>query len=243
MSRHDLTPLVIVGAGGLGRETLAAVRAINDVHPTWDAIGFVDDAPSLAGASPDGVDVIGPLDTLDAMLSREDGVRVILSTGRPGATSSRARFAERFGRYRQAFATIVHPTASIAAGTTIGEGSILLAGVVATAPIHIGRHVVAMPHVVFTHDDHIGDFATFATRATLGGGVHVGDGAYLGAASVIRENLTVGARALVGMGAVVIAPVPPDEVWAGIPARRLRHVDPQPAARTGFSDTSVLLQD
>lgn len=229
-------PLIIVGAGGLGRETLAAVRAIHHAEtaerraradhrgraaPLLEPIGFVDDAASFAGTVVDGLPVLGPIEVLETMLRRRQAAAVIIATGRPGGTSSRRVLSDRLRRFGATFATVVHPTATLAIGTQVGEGSILLAGVVTTAPIAIGRHIVAMPQVVFTHDDVIGDFAMFATRATLSGAVRVGDGAYVGAGALVRENLSIGPRALVGMGAVVTHDVPADEVWVGNPARQL----------------------
>ena len=41
----QLTPLVIVGAGGHGRETLDIVEAINEQTHVWHFLGFVDDGP------------------------------------------------------------------------------------------------------------------------------------------------------------------------------------------------------
>ena len=37
--------LIIFGAGGMGRETAWLVERINDVSPTWDLLGFMDDTP------------------------------------------------------------------------------------------------------------------------------------------------------------------------------------------------------
>lgn len=251
MSGGTRRPLIIVGAGGLGRETLAAVRAIRDADaaerrsrsdhrnralPVPEPIGFVDDAAELAGVMVDGLPVLGPIETLETMLRRQQGVTVVIATGRPGGTSSRRVLSDRLQRSGATFATIVHPTASLAMGTVVGEGSILLAGVVTTAPITIGRHIVAMPQVVFTHDDIIGDFTMFATRACLAGGVRVENGAYVGAGALIRENLTIGGRALVGMGAVVTRDVPADEVWVGNPARLLTSPPTQAPGSVNLND-------
>ena len=52
--------------------------------------------------------------------------------------------------------------------------------------------------------------------------MHARRGAYLGAGAVIGEHLTIGEFSLVGMGAVVTKDIPACEVWAGVPARRLR---------------------
>jgi sugar O-acyltransferase (sialic acid O-acetyltransferase NeuD family) len=232
------TPLVLVGAGGLGREAAACARATNAVvRRTWDLWGFVDDALAGCDREIDGFAVLGPVEHLEQLLARGDRTpEVVVCTGRPGATESRRTLARRLGAVDARFATIVHPTVSLAAGSSVGPGSIVLAQVVVTAPVVIGRHVVVMPHVVFTHDDRIGDFTTFGAGALLAGGVHVGDGAYIGSGACIREHVTIGAGAVIGMGSVVLRDVPAGEVWAGNPARRL-DLDPaaaHPVASSAF---------
>ena len=47
-------------------------------------------------------------------------------------------------------------------------------------------------------------------------------GASIGSGAVILCGVTIGERAMIGAGAVVIKDVLPDEVVAGVPARRLR---------------------
>ena len=64
------------------------------------------------------------------------------------------------------WATLVHPTACVPAGSILGPGTMLLAGAVVTTPLRIGVHVVAMPHVLITHDDKIADGVTFAGGAS-----------------------------------------------------------------------------
>jgi sugar O-acyltransferase (sialic acid O-acetyltransferase NeuD family) len=223
-------PLVIVGAGGLGRETVAVVRAVNAVAPTWDLLGFLDDGPDMVGQVLDGVTVLGPSSLLASGAPvkgwRRLGVRTgrpaaVMSTASPRAFSTRAAIEARLDP-ATTYASVVHPMASLAAGTEVGAGSILLAHVVTTAPVAIGRHVAVMPHVVFTHDNVIGDYATFGAGAKLAGGVSVGSGAYIGSGALVREHVNIGEGSLVGMGAVVTRDVPAGEVWAGNPARRLR---------------------
>jgi sugar O-acyltransferase (sialic acid O-acetyltransferase NeuD family) len=208
-------PLLLLGAGGLTRETLVAVRAQPDL---WRPIGVLDDNPVRHGDDVDGVPVIGATDRVhdypDAAV-----VPCVASVERPGA---RLRLVARLGLLSDRWATIVHPAASIAPGTVLGEGSVMLAGVVVTAPITIGPYLSAMPHVLLTHDDKLGEGVTLAGRATLAGNVTVGDGAYLGQGCMIRQGLRIGAGSVIGMGAVVLADVPDGQTWAGVPARKLR---------------------
>jgi sugar O-acyltransferase (sialic acid O-acetyltransferase NeuD family) len=221
----ELAPLLIVGAGGFGRETAAAVHSINAVRRRWDLLGFVDDDPELLGREFEGARVLGPV---DAGIAARPTARVVVCTGHPGNYFSRSAIVRRLALAADRYATIVHPAASIAPTALIGHGSVVLAGTVATSQCRIGNHVSVMPLVAITHDDQIGDFATLASGVRLGGGVRVEPGAYLGAGALVREALTVGAWSLVAMGAVVTRPVPRAELWAGVPARRRGAVEIPP---------------
>lgn len=217
--------LVIVGAGGFGRETAQAVGAINDEKPTFELVGFLDDDPVAQGTEVDGIPVVGPI---ASALDRFASAKVVVSTGHPGFYFSRRRIVERLGLETSRYATLVHPAASLGRTVVVGAGTTLLAGVVATASVNIGAHVAAMPGAVFTHDDVVGDYATFGSGARLAGRVVVGEGAYIGSGALIRESRSIGAWSLVGMGSVVLTDVPAAEVWVGTPARRLRKVELPP---------------
>ena len=212
-----LRPLALIGAGGLGRETAELVRAINAALPTWDLLGFFDDDDTLAGTRIGGLPVLGTV----AEAADDADLAIAICTARPGIGCSRARISAALDLPESRTPALVHPTASLASSTVVGRGTILLAGVVATADVTIGAHVVVMPHTVLTHDDHIGDFVTIASGVRLGGSVHVGAEAYLGAGAMVREGIEIGSSALVGMGSVVLDDVPAGQTWAGVPARVL----------------------
>lgn len=220
-----LTPLLIAGTGGFGREALEAVRACNRVEPAWEVLGWLDDDPALEGRSVDGHPVLGPV----ASVADHPDARLIIAIGNPGNFTHRHRIVGQLGLPDERYATVVHPAAVLAGGTAVGPGSVILATTVATTAMRIGAHVTVMPGVILTHDDVVGDFATLGSGARLAGSVRIGTGAYVGAAAMVREGLAIGDWALVGMGAGVTCDVPPGEVWAGLPARYLRPVAVLPA--------------
>jgi sugar O-acyltransferase (sialic acid O-acetyltransferase NeuD family) len=215
-----LPPLFIVGAGGFGRETAEAVRAVNQAQPTWELQGVLDDSPAQQGATVDGLPVVGPLDSV----ADHPEARLVLTIGNPDNFFVRRRLVKRLALAPERYATVIHPAAVIPPSATVGPGTVILATTVATSAVTIGAHVVVMPAVVFTHDDVVEDFATFGTGAHLAGAVHIGEGAYIGAGALIREKRAVGPWALVGMGAAVTRDIPSGEVWAGTPARYFRDV-------------------
>lgn len=217
---RSMRPLLLIAAGGFGRETAEAVRAANSVDPRWQLLGFLDDSPDLQGAEIGGLPVLGT----PAEVESFPDAQVVICAGSPRNYFSRRRIVVRLGLPPSRYATVIHPEASVSSRATIGPGSVLLASAVVTSDAAIGAHVAVMPGVVVTHDDQIDDFATLASGVRLGGGATVGQGAYVGSGALIREGVNVGAWSLIGMGSVVLGDVPPGEVWVGSPARRLRAV-------------------
>ncbi|MCW2641327.1 MAG: acetyltransferase [Dactylosporangium sp.] len=211
--------LVIVGAGGFAGETVAAVQALNEVTPTWRLLGFLDDDPALRGQCPyPDVPVLDGVDAAREMRTAS----VVVCVGNPRDYAARMRIVRRLGLPPERYATVVHPSAQVSAGCSVGPGSVLLAQVVLTAQVRIGAHVAVMPQVVLTHQDVVDEYVTIASGVRLGGGVRLARGAYVGAGALVREGLRIGSWSLVGMGSVVLHDIPPGEVWAGSPARYLR---------------------
>lgn len=205
--------IVLIGAGGFGRETAGLVASLAGV----EALGFLDDAPQLQGKTLARLGVLGSLDLLPSMPE----VGVVITMGNPQDPAIRSRIVERLSLPAERYRTLIHPMATVGPDVEIGAGTVIHAGSVFTQDIRIGRHVAIMPNVVFTHDDQVGDFATLGAGAMLAGSVVVEDSAYVGSGATVREGCRIGPGAVVGMGSVVLTDVPGGEAWAGVPARRL----------------------
>lgn len=200
--------LLLLGASGLAREVLAAGIA--------GVTGILDDDGAMHGTEIAGVPVIGPI-ALAAQRDEQLLVTIGPSASRRAVVSRLADAGVADGRY----GVFVARSARIGRSSDLGVGSILLDCTVVTADARVGCHVVVMPNCTITHDDVLDDFSTLAAGVALGGGVHVGEAAYIGMNASVRQGLMVGAGATVGMGAAVLADVPQDQTWAGVPARAL----------------------
>ena len=56
--------IVIIGAGGFGREVAWLIERINNESPTWKIKGFIDDNEQLWGKQEDNYKVLGGTDYL-----------------------------------------------------------------------------------------------------------------------------------------------------------------------------------
>ena len=203
-------PLLLVGSGGLGRETAETARATGVFRP----VGYLDDDEALRGTLVGGLPVLGGIH----LIQEHPSALVVLCIGKG---VGRMRLAERLrsmGLEDERYAKVIHPSVDVPQSCSVGAGSILLAGTVLTADVSVGRHVVCMPQVTLTHDNTVDDAATLCASATLGGWVHIGSRAYLGMACSVRERVRIGPDATVGMGAVVLNDVPAGQTWVGVPA-------------------------
>lgn len=73
----------------------------------------------------------------------------------------------------------------------------------------------------------IGDRASIGHNAVVHG-CTIESGALIGMGAVVMDGAVVGAEAVVAAGAVVLenTKIGPKEIWAGVPARRVKEADP-----------------
>jgi sugar O-acyltransferase (sialic acid O-acetyltransferase NeuD family) len=211
-----LRPLAIVGAGGLGREVLLLVRQLNEQRPTWHVTGFYDDrTPAQPGIH--GVPYRGTVADLNAIA---EPVHVVIAVG---SSRSRQSIAERLNSSQLQFATLVHPSVTLAnyQHITIGAGSIICQGCILTCDITLGQHVLLNLGCTIGHDAVLADFCSLMPHANIGGEAHLETGVYLGTNATVINQVRVGAGTTVGAGAVVVRDLPGGCTAVGVPARAL----------------------
>lgn len=204
--------LVVVGAGGHGRELLDVVDAVNAVQPSYRLLGVLDDAmpdPDLLAAC--GVRHLGPV-----RLLAELDTEYVVGIGSPKARKTIDLAATEWGRRP---ATLVHPHAVVGRNVTLGPGAVICALASVTTNVRIGRHVHLNVAATVAHDCWLGDYVTLAPGARLSGGITIGDQVTVGTGAVVIQGLRIGVGTVVGAGAVVVRDLPAEVVAVGVPAR------------------------
>jgi sugar O-acyltransferase (sialic acid O-acetyltransferase NeuD family) len=209
--------LVVVGAGGHGRETVGSALLQLSGDSNVQLLGVLDDNPaentqSLVEAL--GTRFLGPC----AWLRTNDALFVI-GIGSPSVRKSLDIELRTWGR--NAF-TVIHPRSSIGLSNHIGDGSIIAQGAILTTNIEIGRHVHLNVNSSVSHDSKIGAYTTISPGAVICGSCTLEEEVYIGANACVLQGVTIGQGAVVGAGACVTADVPPGQTVIGIPARPMK---------------------
>lgn len=213
-----MVPLVIVGGGAHGRETLDVVEAINAENNRFTFIGFLaDDYYDQELLERRGTPYLGDV----ATLAEIDAQYVIAI----GSGSARRRIDELATAWGKTAAILVHPSSTMGFDVTLGPGSVVAAGVRLTTNVRLGRHVHVNTNSSVSHDSVLGSYVTLSPGVNVSGRVLVEQEVTLGTNAAVVPRVTIGARAVVGAGAAVIRDIPSDHLAVGVPARATKKLD------------------
>ena len=210
--------IVVIGAGGFGREVAWLIERINQVEPVWHMVGFLDDNADLHGKVLNGYKVLGGCEKL----AEYPDAYVVCAVG---SSKVRAKIIERLEKMpiKVNYATLVDPSVLMSKYVAIGEGTIICAHSVLTVNIDIGRHVLINLDCTIGHDARISDFATLFPGTNMSGATQIGRYVELGTGMQIIPGVSIGEHTIVGAGAVVTKDLPENCTAVGCPAKPIKY--------------------
>ncbi len=203
--------LIIIGAGGFGRELWAVAREAVGYGTRFDIKGFLDARPDALDGFSGYAPIVGAPDTY---APEADDVFITALGDILARRRCVAAVEARGGR----FISIIHKSAYLGPNVTVGEGALIANNVVLTADIAVGRHAAIFHNTSIGHDTALGDYSHVYAQCAIGGAVKVGEGAAIYPGARIVPRRTIGANAVVGIGSVVLRNVPAATTVFGNPA-------------------------
>lgn len=205
--------IVIYGASGHGK----VVADIVSTMSTIELVGFVDDHAAHQNKTVGRVPVLGGEEVLPEIL-RKGVTGVVIAIGQNDARLKKAGILKGMGFM---LVTAIHPSAVLAGDVRIGDGTVVMAGVVVNVSATIGSHVIVNTGVTVDHECVIDDGCHLSPGVHLAGNVSVGKGSHIGIGACAIQNVRIGEWATVGAGAVIIRDVASGATVVGNPAKEL----------------------
>jgi len=203
--------LLIVGAGGFGREVLGYIE---DDNPLFRVKGFLDSRTNVLDATPRSVAIVG--DPLTWQPQHDEVFMAAL-----GDPQGRFKYTAALREVHNVdFATVVHPRANVSRHARIERGCIIAPNVGISVDTHIDEFSCIQEYTVIGHDARIGKWCQVNSHCTIAGGAVIGDFVTVHPNCVITSRAVIGAGAIVGPGSVVMGRIPAGITVLGNPARR-----------------------
>ena len=204
--------LIVVGAGGFGREVLQYARDAAAAGAALRVRGFLDDRPGALDGFGLDVGVLGPI----AQYRPRSGEACVVALGDPAA---RHDVVARLRAAGAEFATLVHPRAYVAPSAALGEGTVVAPFACICPHARLGAHVAVNVSANVGHDAVVEDFAVLSPFSVLNGFAVLGAGGFLGTHATISVQRRVGAWSKASAGTVVFRDVEPGSLVAGNPPK------------------------
>lgn len=208
--------LIIIGAGGFGREVAWLVERINKQNPSWNILGFIDDNGEFKGREINGYKVLGGCETI----KEYPNAYVVCAVG---ASKVRKKIIDKIGKCN--FATLIDPSVELSDFVRIGEGSIICANTIITVNIEIGSHVIINLDCTIGHDAVLNDFVTLYPNVNVSGMTVTGTCCEVGTGTQIIQGKRIGDYSIIGAGAVVVKDIPSKCTAVGSPAKPIKFFD------------------
>lgn len=206
--------IVVFGAGGHAK----VVLDILDRMGVYEVVGLLDDNAELVDTIRNGYHVLGGQEKLSSLF--HDGIEQMIVA--LGDNQQRKRVYDAAKRLGFTFCSAIHPSAQVGSNVLIGEGALLVAGVVVNVDACIGDNVIVNTGTSVDHDCRIEAHVHLSPGVHLAGRVTVGESTHVGIGAVILPSVVVGKNCIVGAGSVVREHVPSGMIVAGNPAKIIR---------------------
>lgn len=210
--------LVIIGAGGFGREVAELVCRINQNRPTWNLLGFLDENKAI-GSAVGKYSVLGNLEWLD------NHINVFVACA-VGTGHLRKNIMEKLSKKTLRIATLIDPSVIITGRCLMGEGSIICAGSILTTDIKLGKYVIINLSCTVGHDTILHDFCTVHPGVNISGQVEIDECVDFGTGTKVIQGKHICKNVTFGAGSVIVTDIEEPGTYVGVPAKKQqRRVD------------------
>jgi UDP-perosamine 4-acetyltransferase len=205
--------IVVVGGGGHGKVVISIIQKIDD----YEIVGYTDveNKGEILGIKYLGNDKI-----LEELFLNKNIKNAAIGIGQIKNVEARKDTIEKLTEIGFEFPVIISPDATINEDVKIGNGTVVMDGVVINTGTEIGKFCIINTNSAVDHDCNIGDYVHIAPGVTISGGVKIGNNTFIGAGTTIIQYKEIGENIIIGAGSVVVKDLIDSGTYFGVPARK-----------------------
>lgn len=204
--------ILIYGASGHAKMIVDIIQKTN----TYNLVGFIDSFKSK-NLTVYNHKVLGGLDVLSTLIRTHNIKGIIIGIGNNDLREN-AYYAIKEIAPKIKFVSAVHPSAILAEGITVPEGTVIMAGAIVNAEAKIGRFCLLNTKSSLGHDSVMSDFSSLSSGVTIAGNVKIGYCSSICLSSSISQGLTIGKHTVIGGGSLVLKSIGSYKLAYGTPA-------------------------
>lgn len=201
--------LIIIGASGHGKVAAEVAKNMNK----WSNIYFLDDDKSKESIS--NYKIIGNVSMAYQYSNNSDYFVAI------GDNTIREKITKDLLSQNLSVVSLISPASTIASDTSVGIGTIVMAGAVINSGTRIGRGCIVNTLSSIDHDCLIEDYVHISPGVNLAGSVKLGYKTWIGIGASVINNISITNNCTIGAGSLVIKDIIDSGVYVGSPVRRV----------------------
>ena len=188
--------IILIGAGGHALSCIDVIEQENkyNIH---GLIGLKDEV----GKKISGYDVIATQDEL-VNLSK-DFRYAFIAIGQIKNVKLRIDLYESVLNTGFKIPSIISPQSFISRTVQIGEGTIIMNGVILNSGVRIGNNCIINSKALIEHGTQVADHCHISTGAILNGDCIVESKSFVGSGAIVKHGITIKTGSFVNMGNIV----------------------------------------
>ena len=188
--------IILIGAGGHALSCIDVIEQENkyNIH---GLVGLKDEV----GKKISGYDVIATQDEL-VNLSK-DFRYAFIAIGQIKSVKLRIDLYESVLNTGFKIPSIISPQSFISRTVQIGEGTIIMNGVILNSGVRIGNNCIINSKALIEHGTQVADHCHISTGAILNGDCVVESKSFVGSGAIVKHGVTIKTCSFVNMGQIV----------------------------------------
>ena len=206
--------LLIIGAGGCGREALQWAKDINNKTPRWNIKGFIDDDLTVLSGLRCEFEILSTIN--DYSITPNDEFICCI-----GNSNIRESVIKRMKDNGAKFTNLIHPTAIVAESSKIGEAVILYPFSLVSDNAEIGDGCIINMYSSIAHDSVLDRYCTISAHCDVTGMCKLGKRVFMGSTANMVPGVHIGDDVFICAGSTVMSNIKNQSKIFGTPARKV----------------------